>query len=280
MLSFFREFLCFGLLQARACIFAGGFFLVLLASPWWPTYLMPRYDFLCLAAVVIQILLVRFRIETLHEVMVLGIFHLLGLGLELYKTHPAIGSWSYPEAGFLKLGWVPLYSGFMYAAVASYICQAWRLFQLKLRHLPSPWLTLPLGIAIYANFFVHHFWIDIRWWLIAAVILLFARTQVDFIVITQRRTMPLPLSFFLIGFFIWVAENISTLGRAWVYPDQVDGWRVVGWNKITSWFLLVIVSFIIVAWLKRVKAGGYEPALHFTPGATPITSPPVIVQSQ
>jgi uncharacterized membrane protein YoaT (DUF817 family) len=253
MKDFIHEFLWFGLKQARACVFAGSFFTVLLASQWWPASILPRYDFLCLAAVAIQMVLVLLHIETIHEVMVLGLFHLLGLALELFKTHPTIGSWSYPEAGYLKLGWVPLYSGFMYAAVASYLCQAWRIFRLKLRRLPPPWLTLPLAIAIYGNFFVHHFWVDQRWWLIAAVLIIYCRTWVDFTVIEKRRTMPLALSFFLIGFFIWVAENISTFGGAWVYPDQLTGWRPVGWTKITSWFLLVIISFIIVAQLKRLK---------------------------
>jgi uncharacterized membrane protein YoaT (DUF817 family) len=255
MRSILREFLWFGILEARACVFAGGFFLILLLSQWWPTDWLPRYDFLCLAAVALQLLLVFLRIETLHEVMVLGIFHFLGLCLELFKTHPSIGSWSYPEPGYLKVGWVPLYSGFMYAAVASYICQAWRLFRLELRRLPPLWLSLPLAFAIYANFFVHHFWVDQRWWLILSVVIIYSRTMVDFTVIQKRRAMPLVLSFFLIGFFIWVAENLSTFGRAWVYPDQLSGWRMVGWNKITSWFLLVIISFIIVAYLKRVKAG-------------------------
>jgi len=251
-----REFVWFGIMQARACIFAGSFFVVLLVSQWWPTSLLPRYDFLCLAAVVIQILLVRLGIETVDEVLVLGVFHVLGVLLELFKTHPSIGSWSYPEVGYLKIGWVPLYSGFMYAAVASYICQAWRLFRLELRGLPPAWLSLLLALAIYANFFVHHFWVDQRWWLMAVVLIVYSRTMVDFTVVKIRRTMPLTLSFLLIGFFIWVAENVSTFGRAWVYPDQLSGWRMVGWAKITSWFLLVIISVIIVAFLKRVKSSG------------------------
>lgn len=257
MQSFLREFVWFGMLQARACIFAGSFFMVLLVSQWWPESSLTRYDFLCLAAMAIQVVLIRSGIETVHEVMVLGVFHALGILLELFKTHPGIGSWNYPEAGFLKLGGVPLYSGFMYAAVASYLCQAWRLFRLELRGLPPVWMTLPLAVAIYGNFFVHHFWIDVRWWLMAVVLIVYSRTMVDFTVLKQQRTMPLVLSFFLIGFFIWVAENVSTFGRAWVYPDQLGGWKMVGWNKITSWFLLVIVSFIIVAFLKGVKSGGY-----------------------
>jgi uncharacterized membrane protein YoaT (DUF817 family) len=62
--------------------------------------------------------------------------------------------------------------------------------------------------------------------------------------------MPLVLSFLLIGFFIWVAENIATFFGAWVYPNQARSWAVVGPGKITSWTLLVIISFIIVAALK------------------------------
>lgn len=258
MRSILHEFVWFGLLQARACVFAGSFFLVLLLSQWWPANILARYDFLCLAAVAIQLLLIWLHIETIHEVMVLAVFHALGLVLELFKTHPAIGSWSYPEPGLLKIGWVPLYSGFMYAAVASYICQAWRLFGLELRRLPPTWMSLTLAFAIYANFFVHHFWVDQRWWIMGVVVVVYLRTMVDFTVTSHRRTMPLVASFFLIGFFIWVAENLSTLGGAWVYPDQKTGWKPVGWNKITSWFLLVIVSFIIVAWLKRIKARQQE----------------------
>jgi uncharacterized membrane protein YoaT (DUF817 family) len=85
------------------------------------------------------------------------------------------------------------------------------------------------------------------------VFLLFARTQVTFVVTKLRRSMPLALGFCLTAFFIWVAENISTFWGAWQYPDQVHIWSVVSTNKITSWFLMVIISFIIVAYLKHYK---------------------------
>jgi hypothetical protein len=65
--------------------------------------------------------------------------------------------------------------------------------------------------------------------------------------------MPLVLSFALIGFFVWVAENISTYLGAWVYAEQRAGWRVVSLWIISSWVLLVIVSFILVADLKHVR---------------------------
>ncbi|EPS7653079.1 DUF817 family protein, partial [Listeria monocytogenes] len=40
---------------------------------------------------------------------------------------------------------------------------------------------------------------------------------------------------------------------AWSYPDQLIAWRPVHVSKITSWYLLVIISIIIVAQLKFVK---------------------------
>jgi len=65
--------------------------------------------------------------------------------------------------------------------------------------------------------------------------------------------MPLNVAFVLIAFFIWIAENISTYYGAWEYPDQIHVWNVVSASKITSWFLMVIISFIIVAYLKHFK---------------------------
>ena len=50
--------------------------------------------------------------------------------MELFKVHK--GSWSYPEEAYTKFFGVPLYSGFMYASVASYMCQAWHWFNLKI----------------------------------------------------------------------------------------------------------------------------------------------------
>lgn len=251
----FYEFTVFGLKEARACLFPSIFFAILLVSKFVVIPGVPRYDFIFLLAITAQILLLVFRIETLDEAMTLAAFHVIGLALELFKTHPAIGSWSYPEFGYLKIGTVPIYSGFMYAAVASYLCQAWRIFRLELYRYPSYWFSIPLAAAIYLNFFTHHFiGYDFRWWLILAVALVFRRAIVRFTVWRDRkRAMPLILSFFLIGFFIWVAENIATYLGAWAYPNQTGSWRIVSFGKISSWFLLVIISFVIVADLKYVR---------------------------
>jgi uncharacterized membrane protein YoaT (DUF817 family) len=103
------------------------------------------------------------------------------------------------------------------------------------------------------NFFTHHFFRDLRWVLMAAVVVIFLRTRVYFRVLEKERSMPLVLSFILIGFFIWIAENVSTYYGAWAYPDQLTSWTIVSTGKISSWILLVIISFIIVADLKLYK---------------------------
>lgn len=246
------EFLVFGLKQAAACVFAGSFLFLLAISGHVSIPGLARYDFLFLSAIAIQLVLVAVRLENWREVAVLSLFHLIGMGLELFKTSPTVRSWSYPEPAFFHLKTVPLYSGFMYASVASYIMQAWRLMQVRLTAFPSFPLAVGLCAAIYANFFTNHCMLDLRWPLAACVLLLFRRTQVRFTVTVSERRMPLALSFLLIAFFIWVAENIATYFGAWQYPHQKRQWAIVGPTKISSWMLLVIISFIIVAALKEI----------------------------
>ena len=248
-----KEFLVFGIKQARASIFAGSFFLLLFISNHIPLFGLARYDFLFISAVLIQMILYFTKLETKDEVKVIFLFHIIGLVLELYKTNPAIGSWSYPEAGVLKLYTVPLYSGFMYAAIGSYISQAWKIMKLELTNYSQYMWSVVLCSLIYLNFFTNHFIYDFRIFLIIAVFVFFYKTKVYFTVTTIRRWMPMNLAFLLIAFFIWVAENISTYFGAWQYPNQVHGWAVVGTSKITSWFLMVIISFILVAYLKHFK---------------------------
>lgn len=85
--------------------------------------------------------------------------------------------------------------------------------------------------------------------LLALTVFLFAVDMVS----RQRYSMPVVLSFFLIGFFIWIAENILTFLGAWKYPNQYEIWRMVHIGKISSWFLLVIISIVIVVNLKHIK---------------------------
>ena len=258
------EFVVFGLKQGWACIFGAALLVVLMAARlWYPESVgLARNDFLTLAAVVIQILMVAFRLETLRELRVIILFHLVGTVMELFKTD--VGSWAYEAEGVLRIGAVPLFSGFMYAAVGSYMVRVYRLFDLKFANYPPRWITALLGVGIYANFFTHHYIWDLRWLLLAAVVIIYGRCVMHFRVFRREFRMPLVLSFLLVALFIWAAENIATWSGAWLYPSQVDGWQPVGLEKLVSWFLLMIISVVLVAWVYKPQppatAGSDAPA--------------------
>lgn len=262
--NFTKEFIIFGLKQARACIFAGSFFVLLFLSHHITIPGLPRYDFLFLGAVLLQIILVATKIETKDELKTILVFHVIGFALEAFKTHPSIASWHYPEFGYFKILNVPLYSGFMYAAIGSYIAQAWRIFKLHLTHVPPYWLTVTLSGLIYINFYTHHYIPDFRYVLIVLVFALFGQSWVEYTVIEKRRRMPMILSFGLIAFFIWIAENMGSFLGAWKYPEQMVTWTTVSTTKITSWFLLVIISYFLIAYLKMVKEKGVQGIPSFT----------------
>ena len=250
---FVVEFLYFGIKEARACLFAGLFFLSVFLLPQAGLFGIPRYDALLIIALGLQIWMLWARLETFDEVKAITVFHIVGFGLEVFKTSSGIGSWSYPDFAYTKLFGVPLFSGFMYAAVGSYMIQAWRLMDLRIRHHPPYWMASVIALLIYANFFTHHFIHDYRWYVAACALGLYARSTVYFRPFDRDRTMPLLVSFVLIGFFIWLAENISTFFSIWQYPEQLGAWSVVHVGKWSSWSLLVIMTFTIVAHLKHIK---------------------------
>ena len=264
------EFLLFGFKQGWACLFGGLLLALLLATH----FLYPddsalaRYDFLTLAALAIQIGMLAFRLETWDEAKVILIFHVVGTAMEVFKTYA--GSWVYPEASLLRIAGVPLFSGFMYASVGSYIARVWRIFDFRYTHYPPAWTTWLLAGAIYANFFLHHFWIDLRWLLFAATALIFWRTRIYFRNFRAHRWMPLLLGFGLVALFIWLAENIATFANAWNYPGQEAGWQPVGPEKLGSWFLLMLISFVLVALVQPVRRPGKSSA----PDAKPIAEQP------
>lgn len=251
---FLVEFLYFGLKEARACLFAGLFFGAIFLMPRAGVAGIPRYDALLLVALGIQVWMVRAKLETLDEVKAITLFHVVGFALEAFKTSAGIKAWSYPDFAYTKIAGVPLFSGFMYAAVGSYIIQAWRLFDLRVRHHPPHALAALIAVLIYANFFTHHYIGDFRWYLAACALGLYARATVEFTPLDRVRRMPLLISFVLIGFFIWLAENAGTFLGVWKYPNQLGAWSVVHVGKWTSWSMLVVMTFTIVANLKHVKA--------------------------
>lgn len=250
--TYLWELLAFGYKNAISCFFPVAIFSLLAVSHLIKNPYLPRYDFLLLACLIIQAFMFFTKMETKDELLVITLFHLLGLAMEMFKVNA--GSWSYPEDAYTKIAGVPLYSGFMYASVASFMCQAWRRFPLQLSNWPKRWLALSIGIAIYLNFFTHHYLPDLRWILAALVLIAFWKTKVHYNNNGIPRKMPVVLAFMLIGLFIWFAENIATFLGAWKYAYQHGNWNMVSYQKISSWELLVIVSFIIVAELKFAKA--------------------------
>lgn len=257
---FVWEFWFFGLKNARSCLFVGLFFAAVFAMPRGGIWGIPRYDLLLIAALAIQFAMVATRLETWDELKAITLFHVVGFALEVFKTSSGIKSWAYPDFAYTKLWGVPLFSGFMYAAVGSYIIQAWRLFELRILHHPPYWMAALIAVLIYANFFTHHYIGDYRWYLAACALGLYARTTVVYRPLDRDRHMPLLLSFVLIGFFIWLAENISTFAGVWSYPNQLGAWSTVHVGKWSSWSMLVVMTFTIVANLKHIKRHIHVPA--------------------
>jgi len=247
------EFWYFGLKQVRACLFVGLFFSAVFCVPKAGLFGIARYDVLLIIALAIQAGMLALKLETIDEVKTITLFHIVGFMLEVFKTSSNIKSWSYPDPAVTKLFGVPLFSGFMYAAVGSYVIQAWRLMDVRIRHYPSYWMATVMALIIYANFFTHHYIGDYRLYIAACALGLYARATVIYRPLDRDRKMPLLLAFLLIGFFIWLAENISTFFGVWKYPNQMGAWAVVHVGKWSSWSLLVIMTFTIVANLKHIK---------------------------
>ncbi|MGE6631712.1 DUF817 domain-containing protein [Bacillus sp. NPDC077027] len=246
-----KTLLHFAYLQAISCLFPVMIFTALALSKVISVPHIYRYDFILLLCLLAQLIMLIFRFETLDELKIICLFHFIGICLEIYKVH--MGSWSYPEEGYSKIFDVPLYSGFMYASVASYIYQALSRLNVQVVNWPKPLLTLGVSVCIYINFFAHHFLYDFRWWLTLCLLLIFWRTIVHFKVGAVPFKMPLTLSFLLIGFFIWIAENVTTFLGAWQYPNQQQTWSIVHLGKISSWLLLVVISIVLVLEQRRRK---------------------------
>jgi uncharacterized membrane protein YoaT (DUF817 family) len=253
------EFFYFGVKEARACLFVVLFFAAVFSVPRAGLWGVPRYDVLLIVAAAIQAWMVWAKLETVDELKAICLFHVIGFVLEVFKTSAGIRSWAYPDFAYSKVLGVPLFSGFMYAAVGSYVIQAWRLLDVRIRHHPPYWMAGLTALVIYANFFTHHYIGDCRWYIAACTLGLYARATVIFRPLDRDRSMPLLLAFVLIGFFIWLAENISTFFGVWTYPNQIGAWAVVHLGKWSSWSLLVIMTFTIVANLKHIKSRIHVP---------------------
>ena len=247
------EFLRFGVKQGWACLFGGIAVALMIATyRFYPAAApLPRYDVLFLCMIAVQIGLLAGRLETWEEAKVILIYHVVGTLMEIFKTK--VGSWIYPEPNFFRIGGVPLFTGFMYSCIGSYLCRAWRLFDFRFTDHPRRAHLIVLSLAIYANFFADHYGVDLRLLLLVAAVLLFGRTTIYFKVWHEHRSMPLLLGFVLVSLFIWLSENVGTYTKTWLYPAQQHGWSMVSLSKLGSWFLLLIISYTLVSLINAPK---------------------------
>ena len=244
------EFVVFALKLGWASLFGGLmlFGLILSRAVWSDAIPIYRYDALALYAVALQVLFLWFRLETFDEARVIILFHLTGTAMEMFKVNA--GSWAYPELGYLKVLDVPLFTGFMYASIGSFMARAIRLFEMRFEPYPPFWTTIILAAAIYLNFFALHFLPDIRLALFAATVILFFRTRVWFHIGDNDYWMPMVVAGAFTSFFIWVAENVGTRTGTWIYPGQ-GMFDMVSLSKMGSWYLLIYVSFVTVTLVFR-----------------------------
>ncbi|WP_459556954.1 DUF817 domain-containing protein [Lacunimicrobium album] len=255
---FLWEFWIFGLKQAYACLFGGYllFWIILTTFYYPPDPYITRYDFLLLMAVGFQAFLLLAHLETWRECCVIAVFHIVATAMEIFKTSDSIGSWHYPGEFRIGIGNVPLFAGFMYSAVGSYIARVWRVFDFRYSNYPSRWSTLLLVGLIYMNFFTHHYTVDLRIPLLIGSAVVFGWTTIYYRIDRVHRSMPLILGLFLVALFIWFAENIATYSKIWVYPNQQAGWKMVGTSKLIAWYLLMLLSFVLVSLVNRPRKLG------------------------
>ena len=240
------EVCIFSLKHLWACLFGGLLLLAIICTNavWASDWLIARYDALFALAVLTQATMLFFKLENWQEAKVIALFHLTGTTMEIFKVNA--GSWAYPEEAFFVLLNVPLFSGFMYASVGSYIVRVIRIFNVQFTYYPPFWVTAVLAILIYGNFFSHHYVPDIRLALFTATVIVFWRTRVVFSI---GRTYPLPLAALFASFFLWIAENVGTLTGTWVYAGS-HTFEMTSISKIGSWYLLLYVAFVTVTLIK------------------------------
>lgn len=206
---------------------------------WDPAWGLARYDALFLVALATQVLFLAFALETRREAGAVAAFAALGLAMEVYKV--GAGSWAYPEPGVLALGGVPLFVGFMYAAVGLCIVRMIRVFEMDFAPFPPPAWNAGLALAIYLNFFTMHHLPDLRLGLIAATLMAYGRSRIRFRAFGGRRGMPLLASLALAALGVWLVENLGTLTGTWLYAGQAAG-QPVRLATLGSWYLFLVVA--------------------------------------
>jgi uncharacterized membrane protein YoaT (DUF817 family) len=212
-----------------------------------------RYDYLLFYALIIQACLIYLKLESWAEAKVIALFHIMAMGMEIFLTHPAIASWQYPQPAIFKLLTVPLFAGFMYSAVGSFFARSLRLYNVSFENLPNFGNMLCLAVLSYLNFMTKFFIPDYRMVLFVWSIIIFWKTKLYFQLQQHQFKVPMLPVLLVLAFLIWIAENISTFYKIWLYPSQVDAWHMVGWGKLGSWYLLLLLSLVLVLKILGVR---------------------------
>lgn len=205
-----------------------------------------RYDYLLFFALIVQFTMLYLKLESLAEAKVIALFHVMAMVMEVFLTHPSIGSWYYPQPSIFKIITVPLFAGFMYSAVGSFFSRGIRLFQVQFDHLPSFGMMLALSVCSYLNFMGKFFIFDFRYFLFLWSFTLFYKTRVYFTIKQYQVHCPMLLVLLILAVIIWIAENVSTFYKIWLYPSQIAAWHMVSFSKIGSWYLLLLLSLVLV----------------------------------
>ena len=232
--------------QIRAAWFGIAFLMAIVAASviWGSDWAVARTDALFVVGVALAGLVFALGVNRLQDALPMGIVFLLGIGLELQKT--GIGAWAYADGGVLMLGEKPLFVGFMYAAVASYVIRSLRLKGLRVVRLPHWAVALGFSAVIYGAFFVPvPVWV--RPMLLLLAVLAFNRARV---VAPSGSWLPVPMALAMAALLLWVAENVGTFTGTWTYRGQGPG-ELVTYSKIGAWFLLLNVVFWVVTYATR-----------------------------
>ncbi|RZI49168.1 DUF817 family protein [Lactococcus kimchii] len=246
----FQQLWDFFVKQLKAVLFGALILLGLGLSKYLTLPWLERYDWLLIYVLLIQVILLWTKFERAFDLIAIMIFHIMGMVLEIYKVK--FGSWTYPEPALFEIFNVPLYSAFMYSAIGSYIVRIIKEMDIEVKHWPRWYYLLGLSGAIYLNFFTDTHGFDYRDFLYIVILILFWKTKFTFKVGGVVHEWLAVIGFFLIGLFIYFAENIGSFFNAWRYSYQLTTWRLVDVGKISSWTLLIIITIIIVVELQRL----------------------------
>jgi len=247
-MNFLTEIYYFLLKNISAGVFCLSIILAVIVTSFFEVTDVARYDLLFIYVLMVQMSLLLTGLETKQEFLSIVVFHILATIMELFKTHPSIGSWVYPgwENTIFTISTVPLFVGFMYSAVGSYIVRSHKVMQFRYVSYPQKITTVLLAIGIYLNFFTHHYIHDMRYVLLLATCLIFWKTKIRLQIYKKNRTFSFVGVGLIVTTLIWFAENIATYYKVWLYPNQVEVWQMVSYGKYSSWFLLLVMSFVIV----------------------------------